>query len=327
MNVLVTGGAGYVGSHTVLSLRKAGHEPTVYDNLSEGHREAVKDTELIEADLADRSHIRDALEETDADAVMHFAASAYVGESVEHPEKYYENNVVNTINLLRAMRDTDVNRLVFSSSCAVYGEPDEVPIQEDFPFRPLSPYGRTKAAVEWILEDYNNAYDLRYASLRYFNAAGAAPDGSIGEDHRPETHLIPIVIEAALGQRGGVSIFGTDYPTRDGTCIRDYIHVMDLARAHVLALEAMDEREAMAYNLGTGTGHSVREVIDAVKEVTGRNFSVEEDDPRPGDPPELVASSERIRADLGWQPAYTSLDEIVETAWKWHSHNPHGYGA
>ncbi|MEF8787870.1 MAG: UDP-glucose 4-epimerase GalE, partial [Planctomycetota bacterium] len=216
MKVLVTGGAGYVGSHTVMSLRKAGHEPVVFDNLSEGHREAVRGEELIEGDLADKSRIRRALEETDAEAVMHFAASAYVGESVEHPEKYYQNNVVNTLNLLEAMRDADVDRLVFSSSCAVYGEPEEVPIREDFPFHPLSPYGRTKATVEWILEDYNHAYDLRYASLRYFNAAGAAPDGSIGEDHRPETHLIPIVIEAAQGQRSGVSIFGTDYPTRDG---------------------------------------------------------------------------------------------------------------
>ena len=327
MNVLVTGGAGYVGSHTVLSLRKAGHDPVVFDNLSEGHREAVRGEELIEGDLADASRIRRALKETQADAVMHFAASAYVGESVEHPEKYYRNNVINTLKLLSAMRDVGVERMVFSSSCAVYGEPEEVPIREEFPFCPLSPYGRTKAAVEWILEDYNNAYDLSYASLRYFNAAGAAPDGSIGEDHRPETHLIPIIIEAAQGQRSGVSIFGTDYPTRDGTCIRDYIHVMDLARAHVLALEEMDERDAMAYNLGTGTGHSVREVIEAVKEVTGRDFSVEEDEPRPGDPPELVASSKRICDELDWRPSYRSLEEIVETAWEWHSHHPHGYGA
>ena len=327
MNVLVTGGAGYVGSHTVLALRQAGHNPIVFDNLSEGHREAVRKEELIEGDLGDEQAICDALKKTQADAVMHFAANAYVGESVEHPEKYYFNNVVNTLKLLRSMQNCEVDRLVFSSSCAVYGEPEEVPIQEDFPFCPLSPYGRTKAAVEWILDDYHTAYELRYASLRYFNAAGAALDGTIGEDHRPETHLIPLVIEAALGQRPGVSIFGTDYPTRDGTCIRDYIHVMDLARAHVLSLEAMDERGQMIYNLGTGRGNSVREVIEAVKEVTGRDFEVEEDEPRPGDPPELVASSDKVREELGWEPEHPDLEDIVETAWKWHSHHPHGFGA
>jgi UDP-glucose-4-epimerase GalE len=325
MNVLVTGGAGYVGSHTLVELRRAGHTPIVFDNLSEGHAPAVGECRLITGDLADEDQVAGALEETDADAVMHFAASAYVGESVEDPEKYYFNNVVNSLRLLRAMRRTGVDRIVFSSSCTLYGVPESVPITEEFPVQPINPYGRTKAAVENALSDYAEAYGLKYASLRYFNAAGAMPDGSIGEDHDPETHLIPLVIHAALGKRGNIAIFGTDYPTRDGTCIRDYVHVLDLATAHVMAMEALDERQVMIYNLSTGEGHSVREVIETVKQVSGRDFAVVEADRRPGDPPALVGSSARIRNELGWEPDYPQLEQVVATAWRWHSEHPDGF--
>lgn len=325
MKVAVTGGAGYIGSHAVVELKDAGHDVVVLDNLSEGHPEAVKGTELREVDLADEDRTTQVLEENNVGAVMHFAAHAYVGESVEDPEKYYFNNVVNTLRLLRAMRRTAVERFVFSGSCTVYGIPDRVPISEDFPLQPISPYGRTKATVERILEDYAAAYDLKYASLRYFNAAGAMPDGSMGEDHAPETHLIPIIIQAALGVRDKITIFGTDYPTPDGTCIRDYIHVLDLGRAHVLALENLDEHAPVTYNLGTGQGHSVREVIEAVRQVSGRTIPVEEGERRPGDPPRLVASPDKIRSDLGWEPRFPDLLQIVETAWEWHSSHPEGY--
>ncbi len=325
MNVLVTGGAGYVGSHALVALRGAGHVPYVLDNLSEGHAAAVGASPLIEADLGDETQILDALEESGARAVMHFAASAYVGESVENPEKYYYNNVVNTLNLLRAMRRRGVEKFIFSSSCTLYGIPQEVPITEDFAIQPISPYGRTKAAVENILADYAEAYGLRYASLRYFNAAGAALDGSIGEDHHPETHLIPLVIHAALGKRDNIAVFGTDYPTRDGTCIRDYVHVLDLGTAHLTAMEALEERQVMIYNLSTGRGHSVLEVIEMVKEVTGRDFEVVESERRPGDAPKLVGSPAKIRRELGWEPRFPSLEKIVETAWKWHSTHPNGF--
>ncbi|MFW6189015.1 MAG: UDP-glucose 4-epimerase GalE [Planctomycetota bacterium] len=325
MNVLVTGGAGYVGSHALRELRRAGHDPTVFDDLSEGHPQAVGDVPLIRGDLSDEGRILDALAESGAQAVMHFAASAYVGESVEDPEKYYDNNVVNSLKLLRAMRTAGVDRLVFSSSCTVYGEPETAPITEDFPIGAVNPYGHTKQTVETILADYAPAYGLKYASLRYFNAAGAAPDGSIGEDHDPETHLIPLVIFAALGRRDHITIFGTDYPTPDGTCIRDYVHVMDLASAHVLAMEALDQRGVMIYNLSTGRGHSVREVIDTVRRVSGREFEVVEGERRPGDPPELVGSPAKIRGELGWRPKYPELETIVEHAWKWHGTHPDGY--
>jgi len=326
MKVLVVGGAGYVGSHALVELVKAGHEPVVFDNLAEGHSPAVGDCPLIRGDLADEAQIAAALEESGAEAVMHFAASAYVGESVEDPEKYYFNNVVNTLKLLRAMRARGVNRLVFSSSCTVYGVPERVPITEDFPIGAINPYGHTKQTVELILADYAPAYGLKYASLRYFNASGAMPDGSRGEDHDPETHLIPLVIYAAMGKRESISIFGTDYPTPDGTCIRDYIHVLDLATAHVMAMEALDERGVMIYNLSTGQGHSVREVIDTVREVSGREVKVVEADRRPGDPPALVGSPQKIREELGWEPQYGSLEEIVRHAWKWHVAHPEGYG-
>ena len=326
MKVLVTGGAGYVGSHALVELAKAGHEPTVFDNLTEGHSPATGDCPLVRGDLADEAQIARALEESGAEAVMHFAANAYVGESVENPEKYYLNNVVSTLKLLRAMRRAGVDRLVFSSSCTVYGVPERVPITEDFPIGAINPYGHTKQTVELILSDYAPAYGLKYASLRYFNASGAMPDGSRGEDHDPETHLIPLVIHAAMGRRKSISIFGTDYPTPDGTCIRDYIHVLDLATAHVMAMEALDERGVMIYNLSTGEGHSVREVIETVQSVTGRAVQVEEGPRRPGDPPALVGSPEKIHAELGWEPQYAELEQIVQHAWKWHSGHPDGYG-
>ncbi|MFP4027208.1 MAG: UDP-glucose 4-epimerase GalE [Candidatus Brocadiia bacterium] len=327
MKVAVTGGAGYIGSHALVELRRAGHEPIALDNLSEGHLEATDGCHLVRIDLANEEAVSRTLIDNEADAVMHFAASAYVGESVENPEKYYFNNVVNTLRLLRAARKAGINRFVFSGSCTVYGIPSKVPITEDFPLKPISPYGRTKATVEGVLEDYSEAYGLRYASLRYFNAAGAMPDGSLGEDHDPETHLIPIVIQAALGLREKITIFGTDYPTRDGTCVRDYVHVLDLGTAHVFALEKLDEEFPLIYNLGTGDGHTVRQVIDTIRAVSGRDFSVVEGERRPGDPPALVSSPEKARTELGWEPEYAELDEIVETAWQWHSSHPHGYSA
>ena len=325
MKVLVTGGAGYVGSHAVLELSHSGHEPVVFDNLSEGHAGAVGDCPLIRGDLADEGQVLAALKDTGAEAVMHFAASAYVAESVTDPQKYYYSNVVNTLNLLRVMRRAGVDRVVFSSSCTIYGVPARMPITEEFPINAINPYGRTKAAVEGILGDYAAAYGLKYASLRYFNAAGAAPDGSIGEDHDPETHLIPLVISAALGKRDSVSVFGTDYPTADGTCVRDYVHVLDLASAHIMALEALDERRVMVYNLSTGRRHSVREVIEVVKDVSGREFRVVEAPRRPGDPPALVGSYEKIARDLGWEPRWPDIRRIVQTAWDWHRTHPSGF--
>ncbi len=327
MRVLVTGGAGYVGSHAVMALRESGHEPTVLDNLSEGHREAVGGAPLVVADLADEEAVAAALRRSGAEGVMHFAASAYVGESVEQPEKYYFNNVVNTLRLLRAMRREGVERFVFSSSCTVYEPPEEGLITEDCPLSAISPYGRTKLTVERILADYAAAYGLKYASLRYFNASGAAPDGSIGEDHDPETHLIPLVIFAAMGRRDRIAVFGSDYPTPDGTCIRDYVHVLDLASAHILAMEALDERGTMLYNLSTGEGHSVREVIEVVRRVTGRDFEVVEAERRPGDRPMLVGSPAKVQRELGWEPRRPGLEEIVRTAWAWHRSHPDGYGS
>jgi len=326
MKVAVTGGAGYIGSHALVRLTEAGHEPLVIDNLCQGHAEAVRGARSVVLELKEEAQVEQVLKEFGADAVMHFAASASVADSARDPETYYFNNVVTTLGLLRAMRRLGIPRFVFSSSCTVYGIPGAVPITEDFPMQPLSPYGRTKAHIEGILADYALAYGLKYASLRYFNASGAMPDGSLGEDHDPETHLIPLAIRAAMGKRSALEVLGGDYPTPDGTCIRDYVHVLDLASAHVLAMEALDERAPLIYNLSTGCGHSVREVIDAVGEVTGLKVPVVEGARRPGDAPILVGNSERIRRELGWQPQFRGLKEIVETAWEWHRSHPEGFG-
>ncbi len=320
MRILVTGGAGYIGSHTAKALSQAGHEPVVLDNFSEGHRWAVKWGRLAEGDLADQDFIRHALHEFGIQAVIHFAAHALVAESVANPRKYYWNNVVNSLRLLDAMAESGVRHIVFSSSCATYGVPNRVPISEDHPQFPVNPYGQTKLMIERILHDYDPAYGLRWVALRYFNAAGADPEGEIGEDHDPETHLIPIAIQAAQGRRPYIEIYGTDYPTADGTAVRDYIHVTDLARAHLMALEYLVRGGASAaVNLGTGLGHSVREVVAAVGKLSNGRVPVKEGPRRPGDPPALVAAVGKAEELLGWKPEYPDLDSIVEAAWKWHA--------
>lgn len=319
MKVLVTGGAGYVGSHAVKRLLRSGHEVVVYDNLSRGHAEAVPAEILVRGELADGVALAGLLSERGIDAVMHFAAYALVGESVADPALYYRNNIEGTLSLLEAMRSADVRRIVFSSTCATYGEPDLVPIREDTPQRPVNPYGFTKLAMERALADYADAYGFAYAALRYFNACGASPDGGIGEDHDPETHAIPLALLAALGQRERFTIFGDDYPTPDGTCIRDYIHVDDLADAHLLALDRLEAGKGICLNLGTGRGFSVREVVESCSRVSGREIPVKIGARRPGDPPELVADPSAARDVLGWAAQYVELDAIVETAWRWHS--------
>jgi UDP-glucose 4-epimerase len=327
MRILVTGGAGYVGSHCVKGLCENGHDVVVLDNLSEGHRAAVHHkARFIEGDLADKSLLADAFSNQQFDAVMHFAASAYVGVSVLEPLKYYRNNAANTLTLLEAMHDAGVKRLVFSSTCATYGVPERVPITEDNPQNPINPYGRTKLAVEWMLQDSARAWGLGACALRYFNASGAAADGSIGEDHDPETHLIPLVLFAAVGKQPNIKVFGTDYPTPDGTCIRDYIHVDDLAAAHRLAIEAIQPGDFTAYNLGTGRGYSVREVIDAAQRVTGKKIPVVESERRAGDPPALVADASKVDAALGWKAHWTDIEDIVRSAWTWSEKNPNGFG-
>ena len=325
MKILVVGGAGYVGSHCVRRLVAAGHDVTVYDNLSAGHAKAIPDgTPLIRAEMADLVTLDGVLADG-FDGVMHFAAHLDVGESVRQPLKYYENNVVNTIHLLKLMERRGIRRFVFSSTCATYGEPDSMPIVEDMPQAPINPYGHTKLVMEWALRDSAVAWNLGACALRYFNACGAAFDGSIGEDHDPEIHLIPIVLQVALGQREKVSIFGTDYPTLDGTCIRDYVHVEDLAEAHLLAMESIEEGRFEAYNLGTGIGTSVREIIDAARRVTGHEIPTTESERRPGDPPRLYADPSKIKSGLGWEPKYTNITGTIETAWKWHMSHPNGY--
>lgn len=326
MKVLVTGGAGYIGSHAVKALVQAGHEVVVFDNLSTGHRAAVKKIPFVLGDLTRMDDLQSALTEGPFDAVMHFAAKSLVGESMQNPAFYYANNVAGGIALLETARQAGAKCVIFSSTAAVYGEPIETPITEAHPLRPTSVYGRTKLMFEQILHDYSDVYGLRFAALRYFNAAGADPSGEIGEDHDPETHLIPILLQVALGQREAVTIYGVDYPTPDGTCIRDYIHVTDLARAHVLALEALSAgAPSGVYNLGNGSGFSVREVIATVERVVGSGIPVKEGARRAGDPAVLVAGAEKALSELGWKPEYPSLDAIVSSAWQWHRRHPGGY--
>ena len=327
MNVLVTGGAGYVGSHAAKLLAAEGHQIWVYDNLVFGHKAAVAPGRLIEGDLLDRPRVEAVLREKQIDAVMHFAAFAYVGESVTDPAKYYQNNIVGTVSLMEAMRAAGVSRIVFSSTCATYGEPAAVPIRESQPQQPINPYGFTKLVIEHALADYARAYGWGYAALRYFNAAGASADGDLGEDHNPETHLIPLVLQVALGQRDHVVIFGDNHPTSDGTCVRDYIHVDDLATAHLAALQRLERGAEFKLNLGTGQGTSVDEVITTCREVTGHPIPAKISGPRAGDPPALVADAAQARSILNWEPRYTTIRPIIETAWRWHQAHPHGYDA
>jgi UDP-glucose 4-epimerase len=320
--ILVTGGAGYIGSICVEQLLDQGYKVAVFDNLSEGHRKAVDPrAEFFQGNLKDRTVIRHAIGEVKPDAIMHFAANALVGESMENPSKYFRNNVTNGINLLDMAVENDVKKFVFSSTCATFGIPERVPLDETLPQNPINPYGESKLLFEKILRWYHECHGLSYVALRYFNAAGASE--KFGEDHRVETHLIPNVLKVALGQRESVDILGTDYPTSDGTCIRDYIHVLDLAQAHILALKS---EKSERYNLGTGGGTSVKEVIAACREITGKDIKAVEKPRRPGDPPRLVAASDKIKAGLGWEPKFQDIRTIVESAWRWHVKNPRGYG-
>jgi UDP-glucose 4-epimerase len=319
MNILVTGGAGYIGSHCCKELSKKGFQPVTIDNLVYGHKNFVRWGEFFQGDVGDSAHLKKCLGQFKIDAVMHFAAYAYVGESVEDPAKYYENNLGNTIQLLHAVLDHNIKYFVFSSTCATYGNPQKTPIDEGHPLNPINPYGKTKRMIEEILQDYQNAYGLKYISLRYFNAAGADPDAEVGEDHDPETHLIPLVLDAAGGKRKSIKVFGTDYETPDGTCIRDYIHVTDLARAHILALQRLQGgADSSVYNLGNGQGFSVLEVIEHARKITGKNIAVENSGRRPGDPPVLIASNAKAVKELGWKPQYADIDDIIGTAWEWH---------
>jgi UDP-glucose 4-epimerase len=316
LRILVTGGAGYVGGTVAQLLLDQGHEVVIFDNLCHGHRSMVPaKAEFVEGDLADRAATEKLLH-TGIDGVMHFAALIEAGESMRKPEIYFRNNTASTLSLLESMLATGVNRFVFSSTAAVYGEPESTPIREDAPLRPTNAYGESKLLAEHIVGWLNRIHGFRYASLRYFNVAGAI-EGR-GEAHEPESHIIPLILDVALGRRQSIKVFGQDYPTTDGTCIRDYVHVQDLARAHMLALQALKDRDRLIYNLGNGVGFSVREVIESARRVTGHTIPVEECPRRPGDPAVLIASSEKIGAELGWRPEYTSLDAIIESAWKWH---------
>ena len=327
MNVLVVGGAGYIGSHCVRQLQLAGHRPVVLDNLVFGHRQAVgPDVKFYECNLGDREAVGKVLRDEAIELVMHFAAFTYVGESVTEPLKYYENNLVATLHLLESMLENDVKKFVFSSTCATYGNPESLPIVETLPQSPINPYGQTKLDVENALKTFAKAYGLSFAAFRYFNAAGAAEDGTIGEDHKPETHLIPLVIDVALKKREAINIFGTDYDTPDGTCLRDYVHVDDLSRAHIAVFDQLKTPgTACFYNLGTGKPNSVREVIDAVESVTGLKIKVVEADRREGDPPSLYADSSKAQQELGWKIQYSDIHAIVETAWRWHKAHPKGF--
>lgn len=328
MNVMVAGGAGYIGSHAVKMLLEAGHRVVAVDNLCRGHRQAVHpEAAFHQADLADTMQMAALLARYEVQCVMHFSALTYVGESVTDPLAYYDNNTAGAISLLKAMRSEGVQRLVFSSTCATYGEPEGVPIVETMRQSPISPYGWSKFFVERILRDYAASNpEFAFVAPRYFNVAGAASDGSLGEDHRPETHLIPVILQTLLGQREKVTVFGTDYPTPDGTCIRDYIHVEDLCEAHIVAMNALRPGDARFYNLGIGRGYSVREVIESVERVTGCAVPVEYGPRRPGDPAALFANAQKIRDELGWQARHTEIDDVVATAWKWFKEHPQGYG-
>jgi UDP-glucose 4-epimerase len=327
MNVLVVGGAGYIGSHCVRQLIAAGHRPVVLDNLVFGHRAAVdSEVPFYSVNLGNESEVGKVLRKEKIDIVMHFAAYAYVGESVTDPLKYYFNNVAATLHLLRCMIGSGVKKFVFSSTCATYGIPDKMPLVETMPQAPINPYGQTKLDVEIALKSFASAYGLSFAAFRYFNAAGAAEDGWIGEQHNPETHLIPLVIDVAMGKRENVQVFGTDYPTPDGTCLRDYVHVDDLSRAHIAVFDKLEKPgTALFYNLGTGTPTSVLEVIHAVEKVTGKKVPYVTSPRRAGDPPALYADSTKAKTELGWEPKYTTIEPIVATAWKWHSEHPNGF--
>jgi len=325
MTVLVAGGAGYIGSNMTAMLAQAGYQPIVFDNLSKGHKAAVQKYEFVQGDLADYDLLVKTLKKYKIEGVMHFAALIEAGESVELPLKYYHNNVCNTRNLLSAMEVVGVKKFVFSSSAAVYGVPQKIPIAEDTPTNPINPYGQTKLDVERMCHFQSAAGKLRYATLRYFNTSGAGADGALGEDHRPESHLIPLTIQAAMGKSSEGKIYGTDYPTPDGTCIRDYIHIDDLCRAHLLALAKLDDQAELVYNLGNGKGYSVRRVIETVKKVSGKDFTVLEVERRPGDSPVLTADASKAQRELGWKTDIPKLEDIVASAWKWHNEHPAGY--
>jgi len=325
MRILVTGGAGYVGSHASRLLERKGHDVWVYDNLNQGHREAVKSNRLLIGDLSDRERLTQIFVSLKIEAVMHFAALSLVGESMTQPAKYYQNNVVNTLHLFEAMRTADVSRIVFSSTTATYGVPNKLPITEEEPQKPINPYGFGKLAIEQVLKDFSQAYGWSIAALRYFNACGASAEGDLGEDHTPETHLIPLVLQVARGQRPTLTIFGDDYPTADGTCIRDYIHVDDLAWAHCLALEQLSPEQPILLNLGSGVGYSVTQIVNMCRDVTGQTIPTLVGPRRPGDPPELVADPSKAAHLLGWKPIQSDLRTIVESAWRWHSAHPQGY--
>lgn len=325
MKILLTGGAGYVGSAALRHLVKYGHEVLAYDNLIEGHPKAVGDNRLVVGDIADTDFLTTTLKEFEADAVMHFAAATNVGESVERPDYHYGNNVGGTLSLLNAMKAAGVRRMLFSSTCATYGMTERDFMNEATPQDPFSPYARSKLTVEWMIRDFAHAYGMGFTLLRYFNASGADPSGEFGEYHDPETHIIPLVLETALGKRDIIKVFGTDYPTPDGTCIRDYIHIDDLASAHRLAIEATTPETTEVFNIGTGQGQSVMEIITACEKVTGMEIPKEITERRPGDPPKLVADPAKLKTQLGWEPQYTSIEDTIATAWAWHQKYPDGY--